>query len=98
MGRIEVEDDGLLSYNDFDRLFRIIQKHATFRVAYDLEMDSKNRVEFLQKNGLHAAQNEEYRKMAMQAIRREETVYNELSAKVCEEIKLEYDIFQDSMR
>ena len=61
MGRIEVEDDGLLSYNDFDRLFRIIQKHATFRVANDLEMDLENRVQFLRKNGLHAAQNQEYR-------------------------------------
>ena len=79
IGKIEVEEDGLLSYNDFDRLFRIIQKHATFRVANELECDSEKRLQFLRENGLHAAQNQEYRNMALRSIKREEGVYVELS-------------------
>lgn len=93
IGKIEVEDDGLLSYNDFDRLFRIIQKHATFRVANELECDAEMRLKFLQENGLHAAQNQTYREMALKSIRREELVYMELSQDVCEAVGLDYDVF-----
>lgn len=68
MGRIELEEDGLLSYNDFNRIFRIVQKHAQFRVVNELEMDAQKRIEFLEKNGLHAAQNQIYYDMALQSI------------------------------
>ena len=33
IGNIEPDEDNLLSFSDFDRMFRIIQKHATFRVC-----------------------------------------------------------------
>jgi hypothetical protein len=56
LGRVE-EEDGTLSFNDFDRLFRIIQKHATLRLCDELEGDAKKRVDLLRNEGLVAAHN-----------------------------------------
>ena len=33
LGYIQKDEDGLISFNDLDRLVRIIQKHAYLRVA-----------------------------------------------------------------
>jgi len=37
LGYILKDDDGLIQFNDLDRLVRIIQKHAFLRVAQTLE-------------------------------------------------------------
>ncbi len=52
MGKVEPDEEGLLAFNDFDRLFRIIQKHATFRICAELEADAEQRISLLKKGGI----------------------------------------------
>ena len=48
IGSIEADEDNLLAYDDFDRMFRLIQKHATLRVCHELEVDAERRIEMLE--------------------------------------------------
>ena len=41
------DDDELLSYEDFDRLSRVIQKHAILRIDLVLEQDIQRRLNVL---------------------------------------------------
>jgi hypothetical protein len=50
LGYIEKDDDGLISFNDLDRLVRIIQKHAHLRVASKLDDLAEERLDYLDKN------------------------------------------------
>ena len=61
IGNIEPDEDDLLSFSDFDRMFRIIQKHATFRVCQELEADAEERIKLLDREGLLGGQSAQYR-------------------------------------
>jgi len=95
LGRIEEEEDGMLSFNDFDRLFRVIQKHATLRLIDELENDAQKRVSILKKEGLSAAYNKEYRDICLQSKRKEEETYENLTRSICYEVGIEWDAFDN---
>ena len=50
LGYIHKDEDGLISFNDLDRLVRIIQKHAYLRVAQRLDDLAEERLEYIAKN------------------------------------------------
>jgi hypothetical protein len=76
----------LLSYEDFDRVYRIIQKHANLRLNIILEEESMKRL-----NLLHKQQNsnqiscftDEYRQLAVGAFKKEANVYDDLAQQIC---------------
>ena len=60
-----MEDEELLSFEDFDRLSRVIQKHAILRIDLMLEQDVQKRLSVLQQHGLYGGFEEEYRELAL---------------------------------
>lgn len=96
VGRIE-EEDGSLTFNDFDRLFRIIQKHATLRLCDELETDAKKRVDLLRNEGLVAAHNKQYRDLCIKSKEKEEQQYEELTQYICERVGVDWDAFESFM-
>lgn len=73
LGYIHKDEDGLISFNDLDRLVRIIQKHAYLRVAQRLDDLAEERLEYIAKNpiAMFAGPSSEYRKMVMDSINAE---------------------------
>ena len=73
LGYITKDEDGLISFNDLDRLVRIIQKHAYLRVAQKLDELADSRLEYIAKNqiAMMAGPSSEYRKMVTESINTE---------------------------
>lgn len=85
MGIINPNEDGLLNFEDFDRLIRIIQKHAFIRLDIILEEDSEKRLNILREQGQFGhGYGEEYRQMVINSLKKEDTIYTEIARYVCE--------------
>ena len=63
----ELTDRFLLSYEDFDRVFRLIQKHAMLSLDLLLEEATEKRLGLLRNSGMHAGLSEEYRRMVLES-------------------------------
>jgi len=68
----EYTDRYLLSYEDFDRVFRIIQKHAMLRLDLLLEEGTEKRLNLLKNSGMYVGLSEEYRRMVLESYNHEE--------------------------
>jgi hypothetical protein len=68
----EYSDRYLLSYEDFDRVFRIIQKHAMLRLDLALEEGTEKRLNLLKGSGMYAGLNGEYRELVLKSYSHEE--------------------------
>jgi hypothetical protein len=66
-GYIEKDEDGLLTYNDMDRLFRLIQKHAFLRLIKTLEDLADKRQQCLNKNKNDMLPSTEYTKLVTES-------------------------------
>lgn len=85
----ELTDRFLLSYEDFDRVFRLIQKHAMLRLDLLLEEATEKRLGLLRNSGMHAGLSEEYRRMVLESYNQEESVYEELAQRVCDAFEID---------
>lgn len=92
LGNIHASDESL-SFNDFDRIFRIIQKHAIKRLIFQQEVDSQERVNLLRKHGLGAAHNKAYRDLCHKSKNTEEQVFEQLTKYVCQQVGIEQEAF-----
>lgn len=57
----EYSDRYSLTYEDFDRIFRIIQKHAIHRLDLELEDETEKRLTLLKTSQIYVGLSEEYR-------------------------------------
>ena len=65
-----LNEDELLSYEDFDRLSRVIQKHSLLRIDIVLQEDINNRLNLLRTSGGYSGFgdfDEDYRSMVLKA-------------------------------
>jgi len=90
------EDTGLLSYEDFDRLFRIIQKHATLRLDMMMQEETARRLNLLKQQGMFGGFSEDYRQMVLTSVQKEEEVYQELTEYICSHLNLDIQVFMES--
>lgn len=74
IGYIQKDEDGLISFNDLDRLVRIIQKHAYLRVAQRLDDLAEERLMYIEKNhdAFFVGPTSEYRQMVLKSINAEQ--------------------------
>jgi hypothetical protein len=92
----EHTDTYLLSYEDFDRVFRIIQKHAILRLDLLLEEGTEKRLNLLRNSGMYVGLSEEYRRMVLESYDQEESVYEDLAQRVCDHFEIDLQILMES--
>ena len=73
------ETTQLLSYEDFDKLYRVIQKHASLRLELMMQDQRKKRLNLLETQGISGGFSEEYREMVLGSCEKEEEIYQELT-------------------
>ena len=97
IGIIQPQDDGLLAFEDFDRTFRLIQKHALLRLDILLEEDTDKRLNLLRNYGSFGGGfNEDYREMVIDSLNKEEKVYQDLTLQVCHQLEIDLQCFMES--
>ena len=87
------EEDELLSFADFCRLFSLIKKHVEPRLASELFQLKEDRRKALENHDL-----EEYRNLVLAMNEKEGDICNEITEKVFAHFDITQECFQESWR
>ena len=85
-----------LSYEDFDRIARIIMKHGFLRVDLMLEEASFKRLELLKKQGAHASLSEDYRQLVLDSYNKEQEVFDDVSERVLSHLNIDQQVYLEN--
>ena len=92
------DDRYLLCFEDFDRVFRIVQKHAIMRLEIYLERETEKRCNLLKSPDTNnfGDLSEEYKKMALSAQQLEIQVYETVMQTICDRTSIDKQLFLES--
>ena len=96
LGRIAVDEEGLLPFEDWDRIFRIVNKHVLLQSEVLLAQDCRARVELLKSHHRGTLPikdswrsrwyTDKYREIALNSFNRQAELEQQLLHQVCEKL------------
>ena len=103
---LNVGEQTLLTYEDFDRLYRIIQKHVYLRLDILLLQETEIRVKILREQltpkdylpEKKFTMTEEYREIAIEFIEKDynSKINSQMTDKICEQVGITSQVFIES--